>query len=72
MIGTVVLLPIYFGRANQALLDRAFRPQDVPGELAAWSAWNWLRTGLALFAAGLSCAALAPGQGDPAFAKNST
>jgi len=59
MVGTVLLLPIHFARANRALLDPDFPLQEVPRELTAWYAWNWLRTGLALLASGLACTALA-------------
>lgn len=58
MIGTVLLLPIHFAPANRALLDPDFPVQDVPSELRAWRSWNWARTGLAVLATGLSCAAL--------------
>jgi uncharacterized membrane protein len=58
MAGTVALLPIYFARANIAMLDPAFPVQAVPGELTAWYRWNWVRTGLALAATALSCVAL--------------
>lgn len=59
MVGTLVLLPIYFLPANFAMLDPAFPPAAVPDELAAWSSWNWLRLGLAVVAVVASCAALA-------------
>lgn len=57
MVGTLILLPVYFVRANVALLDPAFPPEAVPAELAVWSRWNWLRTGLALGATAISCIA---------------
>lgn len=60
MTGTILLLPIHFARANRKLLNPDCPPQAVPAELAAWSAWNWARTGLAVLATGLSCAALRP------------
>lgn len=50
MVGTLLLLPIYFVGANLAMLTEGFPVQDVPGELSAWYAWNWARTGLALLA----------------------
>lgn len=59
MAGTVILLPVYFARANFALLDPDFPLEDVPAELSSWSRWNWVRTGLAVAATALSCAALA-------------
>ncbi|HKD96037.1 MAG TPA: DUF1772 domain-containing protein [Micromonosporaceae bacterium] len=63
MIGTFVLLPVYFLHANLAMLRSDFPPQHVHSELAAWYRWNWVRTGLGLAAAVLSCVALgAPGR----------
>ena len=62
MVGTFVLLPIYFLDANLALLDPAFPPQAVRAELTAWYRWNWIRTGLGLASAALSCIALAAGR----------
>lgn len=58
MLGTLMLLPLHFVRANRAMLDPDFPPQDVPAELRAWRSWNWTRTGLAVLATGLSGAAL--------------
>jgi hypothetical protein len=58
IIGTFVLLPVYFVGANLAMLDPAFPPQDVHAELTAWYCWNWVRTGLALASAALACIAL--------------
>lgn len=66
MVGTVVLLPIYFAGANFAMLDPAFPAEAVPAELTAWYRWNWVRTGLALAATALSCAALTADRGDSA------
>ena len=58
MVGTLVLLPIYFAGANVAMLSEDFSVENVPGELAAWNAWNWARTGLGLVAAVLCCFAI--------------
>lgn len=54
MAGTVALLPAYFNRANTQLLNREHRPASVPTLLRSWSRWNWLRTGLAVLATGLT------------------
>ena len=62
MVGTFLLLPIYFLDANLALLDPAFPPQAVHAELTAWYRWNWIRTGLGFVAAALSCIALTAGR----------
>ena len=58
MVGTVVLLPLYFVPANLALLNPAFPLQAVPAALAAWYRWNGVRTGLGLASAALACMAL--------------
>ncbi|WP_026197843.1 DUF1772 domain-containing protein [Sciscionella marina] len=50
MTATVILLPVYFGRANTALLDPAFPPSNVADELSRWSKWNWVRTTLGVAA----------------------
>ncbi len=36
MVGTVLLLPVYFAGANRAMLDPLFPPNAVADELAAW------------------------------------
>lgn len=59
MAGTFVLLPLYFAEANTALLEGALSAQGVAAELRSWNAWNWGRTGLALAAVVLGCAATA-------------
>jgi hypothetical protein len=59
MLGTVTLLPVYFARANRAMLTSGFPPDDVPAELTTWNRWNWLRTGLALVATAVSTITLA-------------
>jgi len=59
MVGTLLLLPLYFVHANLAMLEPTFPPQAVHAELATWYRWNWVRTGLALVSAALACVALA-------------
>jgi hypothetical protein len=66
MVGTFLLLPIYFVGANLAMLDPAFPLQAVHGELAAWYRWNWVRAGLGLISAALSCIALTASRGQNA------
>ncbi len=58
MLGTFLLLPIYFLGANLAMLDPAFPLEAVHSELTAWYRWNWVRAGLGLAAAALACIAL--------------
>jgi hypothetical protein len=58
MVGTLVLLPVYFAGTNLAMLSEDFSAANVPGELAAWNAWNWVRTGLGLAATVLCCIAI--------------
>ena len=66
MVGTFLLLPIYFVGANLAMLDPAFPPQAVHAELTAWYRWNWVRTGLGLASAALACIALTASRGENA------
>jgi hypothetical protein len=66
MVGTLLLLPIYFVPTNLALLDPAFPPSAVPAELAAWYRWDWVRAGLGLASAVLACVALTAGSRDTA------
>ena len=50
MVGTVAMLPLYFGRANAQLMSRDCPPSSAPDRLASWSRWNAVRTALALVA----------------------
>lgn len=61
MAGTFVLL-VYFVPANLALLGATYHPGSVPGALATWNRWNWLRTGLGLASACVAAAALRTGR----------
>lgn len=65
MVGTLVLL-IYFVPANLAMLDPAFPPQAVPAELTSWYRWNWVRAGLGLVSAALTCIALTASRSEDA------
>lgn len=58
MVGTLLLLPVYFVPTNLALLGRDLSLRQVPGELQAWYAWNWVRVGLAFVAVVFGCLAL--------------
>jgi hypothetical protein len=44
----VVLLsfPFYFQRVNASFAAATIAPGDVPGELARWARWHWVRVGL--------------------------
>lgn len=64
VVATLLLLPIYFVGANLDLLDAALPPAAVPGRLAGWYAWNWLRTGLSIAAAVLAGYAAVAGPAD--------
>jgi anti-sigma factor RsiW len=48
MLGTLVLLPVFFVSTNRALLDADCPPSAVPDLVAAWKRWNWVRFGFAL------------------------
>ena len=58
MMGTVLLLPIYFLGANDALLSKAVPLHEVGSAIRSWYLWNWVRTGLAMVAVISSCLAL--------------
>jgi len=58
MVGTVLLLPIYFLGANDALLSRTVPLYEVGSAIRSWYLWNWVRTGLAMLAVISSCVAL--------------
>ena len=62
MVGTFLLLPIYFLPANLAMLDPAFPHQAVAAELTRWYRWDWVRAGLGLASAALACIALIAGR----------
>jgi uncharacterized membrane protein len=59
MLGTLVLLPVYFVGADLAMLPSTFPAARVRPELVTWSRWNELRTALALTAAVLAAVAAA-------------
>lgn len=63
MLMTFALL-IYFVPTNLAMLDPAFPPHAVPGELAAWYRWDWVRVGAGIAATVLGCVALVADRGD--------
>ncbi|MDC3962406.1 DUF1772 domain-containing protein [Polyangium jinanense] len=50
MAGTLVLLPLYFGRANAAFIEKTIDVGQVHAEIASWSSWQWVRTGLSVAA----------------------
>ncbi len=35
---------VYFKKANQSFADHSLSNEDLPAELARWSAWHWTRT----------------------------
>ncbi len=41
---------IYFRRANNRFATHTITAQELPDELARWSAWHWLRTGILIIA----------------------
>ncbi|WP_437286191.1 hypothetical protein [Sorangium sp. So ce406] len=51
MVGTLVMLPLYFARANAAFIGKKIDIQEVPAGITSWSSWQWGRTGLSLMAA---------------------
>ncbi|WP_438042327.1 hypothetical protein [Sorangium sp. So ce128] len=51
MAGTLILLPLYFARANEALIGKTIDVREVPEVITSWSKWQWGRTGLSIMAA---------------------
>ena len=41
---------IYFRGANNRFATHTITAQELPDELARWSAWHWLRTGILIVA----------------------
>lgn len=41
---------LYFKQANAGFTAATIRPEDLPAELARWSAWHWRRTWLSIAA----------------------
>ncbi|UOT01480.1 hypothetical protein MPY17_21020 [Rhodococcus opacus] len=64
MVGTLLVLPIYFVDANLAMLDPAIPPEAVHTTLTAWYRWNWVRAGLGPASAASACIALIVGRGE--------
>lgn len=64
MVGTFLLLPVYFLPANFAMLDPTFPAEAVHAELTTWYRWNWVRAGLGVASAVLACAALTASRGE--------
>jgi hypothetical protein len=48
----------YFMRANAGFENKSINVSDLTVELSRWSAWHWLRTGIAFVAFALSLFAL--------------
>jgi predicted PurR-regulated permease PerM len=59
-VAVLVMFPLYFRRVNAAFESGAIAPDQVPGELARWARWHWLRTAIAL---GAFAAAVLTGMG---------
>ncbi len=48
LVGTLLLLPVYFVGANTALIEKTIPLSEVAAEIDRWRAWNWFRTTLSL------------------------
>lgn len=53
IVATLVLLPVYFAKANARMLNKTIAVSEVGAELESWSNWQWLRTVLAALAVAL-------------------
>lgn len=53
LVGTLILLPVYFVEANTNLIEKTIDLSQVPDEVERWWFWNWIRTGLTLCATAL-------------------
>ena len=50
IVATLVLLPVYFIKANVRMINKTIEASEVGAELEAWSNWHRLRTALAVLA----------------------
>lgn len=55
MVGTLLLLPIYFLNANATMLSQNTSLDRAETELQSWYIWNWIRTALAFLAVISGC-----------------
>ena len=56
-LAVLLCFPLYFQRANASFASGSIALEQVAAELARWSRWHRLRTGLAIAAFALSLAA---------------
>ncbi|WP_415400978.1 anthrone oxygenase family protein [Tateyamaria sp. SN3-11] len=63
-VGTMALLPIYFGEANTRFFEKTIELPQVAEEIERWASWNWVRTNLALAATVVILIALARERAD--------
>lgn len=50
MVPVVASFPLYFKRANERFATASIAPDEVAAELARWSSWHWVRTGISFVA----------------------
>jgi hypothetical protein len=64
-VAVLLVFPLYFQRVNAGFESGATAPERVPGELARWARWHWMRTAFALgaFVAAVLAQAGTPGRG---------
>jgi len=53
----LVIFFLYFKKANQSFADHSLSNEDLPVELANWSAWHWARTVILIAALVISVSA---------------
>jgi hypothetical protein len=50
MVPVVASFPLYFKHANERFATASIAPDEVAAELARWSKWHWVRTGISFVA----------------------
>jgi hypothetical protein len=52
---------LYFQQANASFSAASIAPSALPGELARWAAWHWVRTAISIAALGAALLSLVQG-----------
>lgn len=64
-IAVVLMFPLYFARANASFAAATVGAGDLPGALARWARWHWVRTALSVGAVAAAMLAVRHGLDRP-------